>query len=241
MVDEVWSACGEFEVLHGGGFNHGLAKSAVLVIGQTRYVSAVLCQVELYTYLGVIIDRWFLFQVQANALFAKGRDAFLEFYGYSESIFLPFPLQAAAILSRIEGVTLFGIESTIAVPGAGATFNRLQAGWARHLLGFPRRREGRQSLVIAECGWTRRLGTKMLERAVLLKARVQLLPLEHPACALLRVATTAEFETWATSVARIQSLPQLPFRIPDIAETMSADTVAQGRADLELQRKAVGK
>ena len=81
----------------------------------------------------------------------------------------------------------------------------------------------------------------MLERAVLLKARVQLLPLEHPACALLRVATTAEFETWATSVARIQSLPQLPFRIPDIAETMFADTVAQARADPESRRKAGGK
>ena len=93
---------------------------------------------------------------------------------------------------------LFGFEFCIGVVGAEATLNRLQVTWARHLLGFPNLRVGPWSILIAECGWPMRLGTKMFERAILLKARIQLLPPSHHAHSLLRAATCESVDSWCS-------------------------------------------
>ena len=52
----------------------------------------------------------------------------------------------------------------------------MQSDWAKTLLGAPRCRAGSWILWVIECGWLSRLGTKMLERAIMLKARAQILP-----------------------------------------------------------------
>ena len=52
----------------------------------------------------------------------------------------------------------------------------MQVGWAKQLLGIGDCRQGLHAFLLAECGWARRLGTTMLLRAVMLEARIQLLP-----------------------------------------------------------------
>ena len=88
--------------------------------------------------------------------------------------------------------------------------NRMQAGWARALLGIRDAQQGPWSILIAECGWVRRLGTLMLERAIMLKARASLLPRQHPLNWLLRESCASSTPNWATAVAEIQSSLELP-------------------------------
>ena len=107
---------------------------------------------------------------------------------------------------------------------------KLQVSWAQTLLGFRAERAGQWALVVAECGWVRRLGTRMLEKAVLLKARVALLPETLPASRLLHLASSSSSPSWATAVKDIQinTFPELP--IPDITSFLSLEEVREARS-----------
>ena len=149
-------------------------------------------------------------------LLARGISAFDGFLGSTSSLGLPIPLQAAAIPSRIASVVLHGLEFCISVPMAESALNRVQASWAKSLLGCRGAREGKWPIWVAERGWFRRLGTLMLERAILLKSRAQLLPLAHRVVRILSAASRSS-TTWAYEVARIQHRPDFIRPIPDIS------------------------
>ena len=134
------------------------------------------------------LDHWLRFQIYFAKQLAIGMYAFLELVWCAESLALPLPLIAVLIPLRLEGIILYRLEFCIAVPGAISALNRLQAELAKHVLGIPGCREGAWCLVIAECGWTWRLGTRLWERTLMLLARVHLLPAQHPASQLLRIA-----------------------------------------------------
>ena len=235
-IDALWSGAVSFTHTQGGTFNTGPSKSAVLPIGVSRYVSDTLAPVEQYTYLGVVLDRWLSFSAQLAYLVRKGREAFLDFLGCALSIFLPMPLQACAVSSRIEPVVLYGCEFCIQAPDAERTLNRLQSSWCRHLLGFPESRAGSTIFLVAECGWRRRLGTTMFERAVLLKARAQLLLASHPAHQLLAMASSSMLSSWAERVSILQQLPSFEQPIPDITACTPTTVIAQAQVDPEARR-----
>ena len=240
QVDAIWSAAEVFSFRHGGSFNIGPTKSTVLPIGQSRYVSDTLAAVETYCYLGVVLDRFLNFGAQLSSMLRKGHEAFLDFLGCSLSIYLPFPLQATAVTSRIGPVVLYGSEFCILVPDAMQKLNRLQATWARHLLGFPQSRAGAVAWLVAECGWQRRLGTRMYERAVLLKARAQLLPLGHPTRILLGIAgSSTNIGSWAARVASLQCLPDFSSPIPDILECTPEDILVKAYGDADARRSCL--
>ena len=88
----------------------------------------------------------------------------------------------------------------ISVHGAESAMNRMQAGWARALLGCRHTHAGAWPLLVAELGWKRRLGTRMLERAIMLRARALLLQESHPARRVLTVARASSHVTWHTAV-----------------------------------------
>ena len=64
----------------------------------------------------------------------------------------------------------------VQMPTAERMLNRLQEYWALKLLGCSRASRVRGMLAVAQSGWTLRLGSRMLERAVMLRARIKLLP-----------------------------------------------------------------
>ena len=131
------------------------------------------------------------------------------------------PLQALAIPERVESVVLHGIEFCIGVHGAETAFNRMQAGWARSLLGCSRCFAGGWSLLIAEVGWKRRLGTRMLERAVMLHARAMLSSHSHPARRILEAARFSSGTTWHSQVMDVSYRSDFIRPIPCILETLS--------------------
>ena len=91
----------------------------------------------------------------------------------------------------VEMAALFGLEICVSVPGAESALNKMQIGWSKHLLGIGDCRQGLHAFLIAECGWSGRLGTTMLLRAIMLKPRIQFLPPQHPAASLLNLAHSA--------------------------------------------------
>ena len=91
--------------------------------------------VEHYRYLGVILDRLLTFKHHFASLLARGASAFDDFLGAANSLGLPVPLQAAAIPTRIASSILYGLEFCVTLPSAESDLNRLQANWAKSLLG----------------------------------------------------------------------------------------------------------
>ena len=237
QAELIWQGCDEFTKLHGGRFNHGPQKSAILPIGHTRVVTDVLVSVVVYKYLGVLIDQWLTFSAHFKSLLSRGQAAFAELLGAAESCHLPVPVRMAAIPVRIEPIVLYGIEFCLGVPNAVKSLNQLQVSWAKSLLGISMSRAGTWPFLICECGWTRRLGTSMYARALMLKARASLLPASHPTSQLMLALHGGFAHSWLGQVADVQRHTEFGERIPDIGEVFSEADIALARSCPPTRRR----
>ena len=100
------------------------------------YFGAQVPVVDIYLYLGVLLDVGLCFAPHLNAMIGRGWAAFNSLLGAAYSHSLPMPLQASAIPSRVEQAALFGIEFCIGLCNAESRLNRMQAGWAKAILGI---------------------------------------------------------------------------------------------------------
>ena len=117
-------------------------------------------------------------------------------------------------------------------------FNPLQIDWAWNFLGVTGARAGKRSILLAECGWQRRLGTRLAECAIMLKACVSLLPLGHPARRFMELASRSSDDTWCTKVAKWQiSLSESA--IPDITSVFPSASLVNARVNAIARRKLV--
>ena len=249
QVAEIWKGCEQFTNEVGPRFNLGRTKSAVmgpmgagtsnLDAARPLYFGHEVPVVDLYPYLGFMLDVGLTFAKHFSSLIARGWAAFKEFLGASSSLGLPTPLQALEVPRRVEPAALYGLELCISVPGAEAALDHMQAGWAKHLLGIGNGRQGLHAFLLAECGWCRRLSTSMLLRAVMLKARIQLLPPHHLAASLLVLADSAGYNTWSEAVDRIRRDSRLPYVIPLINVAHSEETLVELRNNKDARRKAL--
>ena len=88
--------------------------------------------------------------------------------------------------------------------------------------------------MVGECGWPARLGTIMLEQALMLKARTQLLPASHHARRILSLAegTTVRI-LWTTALASIERRLGLSRPLPSITSFFSARELDEARNSKE--------
>ena len=238
QVASIWRGCQSFASAHHLSFNLGANKTAALPVGDTRYVFTQVGAVTTYPYLGVTMDQWMTFQSHLDMLLHRGRSSFMSFYGAAESLGLPVPVMAQLIPNRVQSKALYGIEFCIHVNAAEHSFNRLQIDWARNLLGVTGAKAGKWSILLAECGWQRRLGTRMAECAIMLKARVSLLPLGHPARRFMELASRSSYDTWCTKVAKWQ-ISLSDNAIPDITSVFPSASVEDARVNAIARRKLV--
>ena len=75
------------------------------------------------------------------------------------------------------------------------------------------------ALALVQCGWAFRLGTLMLEAAIVARARILLLPLDHPAAVALALADMIAATSWASMARRITSSFGVSFP-PDLGTTV---------------------
>jgi len=227
-------------------FNVGPSKSAIMgPVGADRsdlqgatvtYFDTEVPCVDSYPYLGVLLDIALSFENHFKMMIARGWSTLNTFLGAACMYQLPLPLQANEIPSRIETACLHGIEMCVLTRQAESRLNRMQAGWARVLLGIGQCNEGTWMQLVAECGWRVRLGTRMWERAIMLKARLSLLPQSNPIHQIFNTATASTTTTWVSVVRDWQMHPGLPSAIPELLETCSHDDAELARG-CKINRK----
>eukprot|EP00959_Pyramimonas_sp_CCMP1952_P182383 3813696-Pyramimonas_sp.AAC.1 len=81
--------------------------------------------------------------------------------------------------------------------------NKLQVTWGRRLLGCHKGPPIRHAVVVAQCGWPMRLGTRFLEKALMARARLMVLPGDHPGALMLRAARSLATPTWESAVVAL--------------------------------------
>ena len=193
----IWQGNEAYSDLHGPSFNLKPGKSAILVVGESnihldetvpKYRNIVVPVVERYKHMGIILDRWFCFEPHLKQCLGSLDAAFRKLLGTVSSISLPWVVAAESVPLRVESVALNGLPFCIGVDGAESCLNRLQAEWAKTLLGFDGFPQGAWPFLICEVGWKYRLGTRMYGAAIMLEARLLLPPTDLSIHALMKVA-----------------------------------------------------
>ena len=147
---------------------------------------------------------------------------------------------AAQVTSRIESVVMFGAALLILAPDAETALNRLQQDWVLALLGCTRSSQVRGALAVVQCGWCTRLGSRMLESAITMLARIRVLPADHPAAKLCIQALATPAVTWVSQVKQL--MRRLPGdQIPDITavSSFSNDCLSEARKCPVLRKQVV--
>ncbi|CAK0904763.1 unnamed protein product [Prorocentrum cordatum] len=139
----------------------------------------------------------------------------------------PFPRAEKAIAlgaSQVTSEVPLRVDSALLYPPpflflaqrARYSLDSLQASWARRLLGCAIGPALPGEAVLAHCGWHLRLGTKMVERAILARAKLFLLPETHPGASMLRLASATSCPTWASAAQAVMEALDSP--IPDVVD-----------------------
>ena len=237
----VWNCCETYTMEHGPQFKLGPNKSAFMAnshtfipaTGRPSYFATVVPNVQSYKYIGVLCDPDFTFAPHLKQAVGRWNQAFDNLYGICCSRRMPAPFIASIVPERVESVALHGIAFCIGVKSAETTLNRIQANWAKTLLGIKDYPQGLWPFLVAECRWPRRLGTKMLGEAIMLEARIRLLPDHTAAAGALLAARQSPFHSWAKLA---QSLRHRLGQLPDILDWLCQEGVVFDHTD-KKQRK----
>lgn len=157
-------------------------------------------------YLGALPDEDLRFERFLKQVLGRADAAPEELVHQAASLGLGPPVVAQETPQRVES-KIFHAIAVLASHHNGAEhvenqFNKMQARWPTKILGGQGLRPGRWIWGIWEMGWSRRLGTRFVERAILDRARIRALPPEHPARVSLRAAADRS-GTWGGSVKRM--------------------------------------
>ena len=148
-------------------------------------------------------------------------------------------MTAAQVPLRVEPAVPFAAPLLAVVPGAIVAFNRLQLEWGRRILGCHTGPHLRWMIVIAQCGWSRRLGSKLVERAVMARARMLVLPDSHPSARMLALADSVPAFSWSKSVLEIMASGSFGGVIPDLVldSVFPSERVQFAKIDVSERRK----
>ena len=209
----VWKGCEAYSIKHGPRFHLGPGKSASMPLSGTRlsatmrpmYYDQHVDVVYQQTYIGISLSRSMTGDSHFSRSRARWHAAFEKLFAGALSLSIPRLFVAKLVPTHVCPVALYGIAFCIQVHGAEQALNHMQADWARAILNSRGFQQGCWSWLLAECGWTRRLGTAMFGEAVMLAARVSVLPNESFARRVLEVALSpnCSLRTWADGLAVI--------------------------------------
>ena len=188
--------------------------------------------------LGVLLDSGLTFLPLLRKVLAIGWNNFLVLYHTAESGGFSVPVVAAQVVFRAEPGVLYASAFLLLAPKARQALNNLQYRWARKLLGCSIGPHTNWTLTVAACGWTMRLGTRMLENAIVARARAWLLLDYHPVSPLMAQACMLPCLTWAASVSAAMQAPDLPENIPEILNcgACTPAELTQAKSDSDVRK-----
>jgi hypothetical protein len=151
------------------------------------------------------------------------------------------PFQMSQFTSRVEAVGLFGAELLAShkqgLKAVVKRFNDAQYLCMKRALGASTKMSiGCHVKVLLECRQSCRLGSRFLERVILLKSRIQCLPADHPVVIAVNIAETFNIETWWTQTDGAMTLLGLSKDICECGYVSESSKLGPG-----LRRKAVCK
>ena len=237
----VHNALPQYEQLVKAKFNFEPNKTAVLPMmdADTPCDAEFGCSIAyIYKCLGVKTDAGLTFEPRLKQVVSIGHAVFRELHHVAESVGLPIPMIAAQVTVRLVPLVLFACEVLALVPSAEKKLNRLQACWAKRLLGAAKHTDLRAALSVIQCGWTQRLGTMMWERSIITLARIQLFPLDHPAAMMALLAEDSNAPTWYSTVRDEMSSNAKGYPIPPICKCtlFPRHLLNQARSDKAIRK-----
>ncbi|CAK0840450.1 unnamed protein product [Prorocentrum cordatum] len=198
------SACSRYARTFKSFFSREKSKTCVLpVLGAPPPSLAGCPEVDRKVLLGILVDSDLTFYPFLREIVAVGHSCFSKLLYAAESGGFSIPVAAAQVPARVESVVLYAAPLLAAVPGAESTMNKLQVTWGRRLLGCHKGPPIRHAVVVAQCGWPMRLGTRFLEKALMARARLMVLPGDHQGALMLRAARSLATPTWESAVVAL--------------------------------------
>ena len=145
------------------------------------------------------------------------------------------PVLSAQVPLRVEAAILYPSPFLLLAQRAEYELNRMQATWARRLLACATGPPVPAEVAAVQCGWTCRLGTRMLERAIMARARLLAQPADHPGARMLSLARSLSCTTWASVVACRMAEQTPPILDIDVHPAFR-HPLRNARSSLELRR-----
>jgi hypothetical protein len=213
LSDEHSSACSRYAKKAKAAFNHGPDKTAAMALFNAPLASEEsigVGLVETYRLLGILVDYQLTFKPYLLEVCRKGRAIFQELFHAGETAGFSVPLLASQVTCRTVPQVMYGAALLVLVPTAVAALNRLQAYWARILLGGPPGFRLATLPAIAACGWTQSLGSLAWEAAIIAFARFFVLPHRHPGTLILELIRDHSLSDWASLVLDYMSQHHIP-------------------------------
>ena len=165
---EAESACSKYARRTKSKFNYSPGKTAGMSLGSAPIEIDVGCDVvTTRNLLGILVDDALTFKPLLAKTLATGGSLFEQFYYTAMSSGFSLPVAAAQVPLRIEPALLYAAALLAGVGGAETALNKLQVTWARRILGCSAGPHMKWSLLVAQCGWAMRLGTRMREKAII--------------------------------------------------------------------------
>lgn len=226
LSPEDTSACSRYARTFKSHFSRDKSKTCVLpVLGAAHPCLAGCPVVDRKVLLGILVDSDLSYEPLLREIVAVGHGCFSKLLYAAESGGFSIPVAAAQVPARVESVILYAAPLLAAVPGAESAMNKLQVTWGRRLLGCHQGPPIRHAVVIAQCGWPMRLGTRFLEKTLMARARLMVLPGDHPGALMLQAARSLATPTWESAVVAL-------------AQRLAPPPAGPGRASLVLCRPA---
>ena len=213
------SACSRYAKAVRAEFNYKPSKTAVMAMADSAPVTPAMvgCDVvKQRRLLGFLIDSGLTFKPLLAETLRRGAALFSHFFYAAETAGFSIPVAAAQVPLRIEPALLFAAPLLAVVPRAESALNKLQYGWGMKLLGCAPGPRLRWLIVVAQCGWEFRLGTRMIEKAILARARLFVLPPDHPAVVVFEVARASLAPCWVNTVSALMNRECWANPIPDM-------------------------
>ncbi|CAE8699927.1 unnamed protein product, partial [Polarella glacialis] len=140
--------------------------------------------------------------------------AFTQLFHIAESGGFSAPVLAAQVMSRVQPLVVFAAVFFAFAPGALTKLDALQWQWGKAILGCRFSKEFKRALVVAQCGWTLRLSSALMEEVAVMLARLAALPLSHPAAVMLAATEQTLASTWVSQARAMLDHSSLPCAIP---------------------------
>lgn len=183
------SACSRYALKAKASFHYAPAKTAIIPLracpapeaGEEESLVA-----SSKVMLGVLVDSMLTFEPLLRTTIAKAWSLFRSLLAAVQSAGFSVPMLLHQVEERVIPVIMYPAVFLALADCSLQQLDRMQVGFARACLGASQRAPIRHSLLLLQCGWTKRLSTKVIEEALMALARLRTTP--QPTSALVRLA-----------------------------------------------------